>query len=181
MGAKAAFSGEIPDDPARWDADTAVTVLYSSQWGPLVRLAAMLTGDASMAEEIVQDAFVALHRRWSSLADPAAGQGYLRTSVVNGARSVVRHRTVEERYRPAGPPPPAGPEDRALQMVQDARVLAALRALPRRQQEVLVLRYYADFSEDEIARALGISRGSVKSHAHRGLTSLRAALREVTA
>jgi RNA polymerase sigma-70 factor (sigma-E family) len=173
----------IPDDPATWTPDQAVTALYTAYWQPLVRLAAMLTGDASVAEEIVQDSFVALHRRWRHLADPAAAHGYLRTSVVNGARSALRHRQVVERLRQPGAPAPAGPEDRAVQSTEDARVLAALRTLPRRQQEVLVLRYYADLSEHEIASTLGVSRGAVKTHAHRGLAVLRSALagsREVT-
>ena len=167
------------DDPATWTADQAVAALYTAQWAPLVRLAALLTGDASVAEEVVQEAFVALHRRWPRLSDPAAAPGYLRTSVVNGARSAVRHRGVQERHRPAGHAEPAGPEERALRASEDAVVLAALRELPRRQQEVLVLRYYADASEQEIATTLDISRGAVKSHAHRGLAALRVALENI--
>jgi RNA polymerase sigma-70 factor (sigma-E family) len=142
----------------------------------MVRLATLLTRDASVAEEIVQEAFVAMHGRWNRLSDPAAAQGYLRTCVVNGARSAMRHRSVVERHYQPGPPVPADPEERAVQATEDARVLAALRTLPRRQQEVLVLRYYADLSEHDIAATLGISRGAVKSHAHRGLAALRAAL-----
>lgn len=168
--------GAIPDDPASWTADEAVTALYTTQWQPLVRLAALLTRDASVAEEIVQDAFVALHRRWARLSDRATAHAYLRTSVVNGARSSLRHRTVVERHRQPGPAVPAGPEERAVQSTEDARVSAALRTLPRRQQEVLVLRYYADLSEQEIATTLGISRGAVKTHGHRGMLALRAAL-----
>lgn len=167
------MTSALPDEPERWTADQAVTALYASSWTSLVRLAAMLTGDASVAEEIVQDAFVALHRHWTRLAEPAAAHGYLRTSVVNGSRSALRHRQVVDRLRPVGAPAPAGPEERAVQSTEDARVLAGLRTLPRRQQEVLVLRYYADLSEQEIADTLGISRGAVKTHAHRGLAMLR--------
>jgi len=169
-------AADIPEDAAAWDADTAVTALYAAHWGGLVRLATLLTRDASVAEEVVQEAFVALHRRWHKLADRGAGYAYLRSSVVNGARSALRHRRVEERYRQPAAAAPAGPEELAVQSVEDARVLAALRTLPRRQQEVLVLRYYADMSEQEIAQTLQVSRGAVKSHAHRGLTALRAAL-----
>lgn len=169
--------GALPEDgPATWDADTAVAHLYAAHWNHLVRLAALLTRDPSVAEEIVQDAFVALHRRWHRLTDPAAAHAYLRASVVNGARSALRHRNVQERHRQPNDPVPAGPEELAVRADEDAHVLAALRTLPRRQQEVLVLRYYADLSEFEIAQALGLSRGAVKSHAHRGLASLRAAL-----
>jgi RNA polymerase sigma-70 factor (sigma-E family) len=162
-------------------ADEAVGMLYAAHWYPLVRLATLLTRDASVAEELVQDAFVSLHRRWESLADPAAAHGYLRTTVVNNARSALRHRGVEERYRQAGPPEPAGPEERAVQSTEDARVMAALRTLSRRQQEVLVLRYYADLSEQDIAQTLGLSKGAVKSHAHRGLAALREALQRAGA
>jgi RNA polymerase sigma-70 factor (sigma-E family) len=157
-------------------ADEGIAALYHSHWTPLVRLAALLTRDASVAEEIVQDAFVALHRRWGALSDQRAAQAYLRTSVVNGARSALRHRGVEERHRAPGAPEPAGPEELAVRATQDAEVLAALRGLSRRQQEVLVLRYYADLSEAEIATTLGLSRGAVKSHAHRALNALRAGL-----
>jgi RNA polymerase sigma-70 factor (sigma-E family) len=166
------------DDPAGWDADAAVAHLYAAHWGPLVRLATLLMGESGPAEEVVADAFVALHRRWSRLADPQAAHAYLRASVVNGSRSVRRHRDVEVRHRQPGAPAVAGPEERALRADEDARVLTALRTLPRRQQEVLVMRYYADASETEIADALGISRGAVKSHSHRGIAALRAALTE---
>jgi RNA polymerase sigma-70 factor (sigma-E family) len=166
-----------PDDAvAPLTADEGIAALYRTQWGGLVRLASLLTRDASVAEEIVQDAFIALHRRWGRLADQRAAHGYLRTSVVNGARSALRHRGVTERHRQPGPPEGAGPEELAVRATEDAAVLAALRGLSRRQQEVLVLRYYADLSEDEIAATLGMSRGAVKSHAHRGIAALRKVL-----
>ncbi len=163
-------------DPSSWDADQAVAQLYAAHWRTLVRLASLLLAGSEHAEEVVQDAFVALHRRWARLADPATAHAYLRTSVVNGCRSVRRHRRVVEAHAPAAAPAPAGPEEHALRAEEDAAVMVALRTLPRRQQEVLVLRYYADASEAEIADALGISRGAVKSHAHRGLAALRAAV-----
>lgn len=163
---------------ADWDADQAVRALYASHWTAMVRLASLLLHESATAEEVVQDAFVALHRRWPRLREPAAGIGYLRVSVVNGCRSVVRHRQVEVRHRRPAAPEASGPEERALAHEHDATVMAALRRLPGRQREVLVLRYYADASETEIAETLGISRGSVKSHAHRGLAALRDALRE---
>lgn len=168
-----------PADALPADADEAIAVLYELNWAGLVRLATLLTRDASVAEEIVQDAFVALHRRWSRLSDPRAAHAYLRTSVVNGSRSALRHRGVTERHRPPGPAEPAGPEERAVQASADAEVVAALRRLSRRQQEVLVLRYYADLSEAEIADTLGMARGSVKAHAHRALAALRRELADV--
>jgi RNA polymerase sigma-70 factor (sigma-E family) len=157
-------------------ADAAIAELYQQHWNRLVRLAALLTRDASVAEEIVQDAFVSLHRRWGELTEHASAAAYLRTSVVNGARSALRHRGVEERHRQPGPPEPAGPEEHAVRADSDARVMAALRTLSHRQQEVLVLRYYGDYSEQDIAATLGLSKGAVKSHAHRGLGALRTAL-----
>lgn len=172
----ARVASPVLDDPATWDADTAISMLYNAHWNKLVRLATLLTRDVSVAEEIVQDAFVRFHAKWDRLADPAAAHAYLRASVVNGSRSALRHRSVEEKYRQPGPPSPAGPEELAVRADTDARVLAALHTLPRRQREVLVLRYYGDLSELEIAETLGLSRGAVKSHAHRGLASLRAAL-----
>ncbi|HEY6793671.1 MAG TPA: SigE family RNA polymerase sigma factor [Kineosporiaceae bacterium] len=156
--------------------DAAIAELYQQHWNRLVRLAALLTRDASVAEEIVQDAFVSLHRRWGDLAEHASAAAYLRTSVVNGSRSTLRHRGVEEKHRQPGPPEPAGPEEHAVRADSDARVMAALRTLSRRQQEVLVLRYYGDYSEQDIAATLGLSKGAVKSHAHRGLAALREAL-----
>jgi RNA polymerase sigma-70 factor (sigma-E family) len=168
-------TAEVRPAPAA-TVDAVIAELYSGHWNRLVRLAALLTRDASVAEEIVQDAFISLHRRWNELAEHTSAAAYLRTSVVNGARSALRHRGVEEKYRQPGPPEPAGPEEHAVRADSDARVMAALRTLSRRQQEVLVLRYYGDYSEQDIATTLGLSKGAVKSHAHRGLAALREAL-----
>ncbi len=159
------------------EAEEAVTALYSAHWQSLVRLAALLTGDASVSEEIVQEAFVALHARWRRLDDPQLAHAYLRRSVVNGARSALRHREVVIRHRAPVDLQIADPEELVVRSTEDARVLTALRRLSRRQQEVLVLRYYADLGEADIADALGVTRGAVKTHAHRGLAALREALR----
>jgi len=166
----------VGEDPHAWDADTAVTVLYAAHWRRLVGLALLLVKDRASAEEVVQDAFVALHRRWGRLDDQASAVAYLRQSVVNGARDVLRHREVEDRRRPLPDPEPEGPEERAVRSAEHRTVLAALDALPTRQREVLVLRYHGDLSEQDIAESLGISRGAVKTHAHRGLAALRAAV-----
>src|SRR6266508_2710038 len=130
------------------------------------RLAALLVDDVGTAEEIVQDAFVLVHRRWDHVERP---EQYLRKAVVNLARSRVRRRMVARRHPPLREPDvPAADE-----LTSDHHeVIDALRALPRRQREVLVLRYYLDQSEQEIAATLGISTGSVKTHAHRGLAAL---------
>ena len=159
-----------------WAADDAVTHLYAAHYRSLVRLAALLLRDVAVAEEVVQDAFVAMHGAWRRLDDPDRALAYLRQSVVNGSRSALRRREVADRLTPAAPPDAASAEHGALLALEHAEVLAALRSLPQRQREVLVLRYYVDLAEVDIADALGISRGAVKSHASRGMAALRTAL-----
>jgi RNA polymerase sigma-70 factor (sigma-E family) len=160
----------------RVSADDAVTSLYAAYYRPLVRTAALLLGSTAVAEEVVQDAFVAMHGRWGRLREPEKAAAYLRSAVVNRSRSALRRRVVEDRNRPlAGVDAPSA-EIGALALLERDRVMEALRALPARQREVLVLRYYADLSETDIADAMGISRGAVKSHASRGMTALRRTL-----
>ena len=164
-------------DP-RSEADDAISGLYAAHARGLVRLAWLLLHDVGDAEEVVQDAFVALHRRWSALDAPASAPAYLRRAVVNGARSALRHRGVVARHAAAlcaeAATTAPGADTVAAGAAERAAVLARLARLPQRQREVLVLRYYLDLSEHEIADALGISPGSVKTHAHRGLAALRA-------
>lgn len=161
------------------DADAALERLYAEHWRGLVRLGVLLLRDQGAAEEVVQDAFVAVHARWHRLEDPDRALAYLRRTVVNRSRSVLRHRTVVDRHlRSVGPDDPAradapGADHRLTATVRRTHVLDALQRLPRRQREVLVLRYYGDLAEAEIAAALGISAGSVKSHASRAAAALR--------
>jgi RNA polymerase sigma-70 factor (sigma-E family) len=162
-------TGDVP----AWGADDAVTALYAAHYRSLVRLAALLLRDHAVAEEVVQDAFVAMHGAWRRLADPDKALAYLRQAVVNRSRSALRHRAVALRHAPRPAPDAPSAEHGALIALEHATVLAALRGLPERQREVLVLRYYLDLSEADIADTLGISRGAVKSHASRGLTTLR--------
>ena len=122
-------------------ADEAIVELYRTHYAGLVRLSALLLGDAGAAEEIVQDAFVAVHGSWNRLRDPDRALGYLRQAVVNRSRSNLRHRTVVAKYQPAPPPDVPSAETYAVAASERAEVLAALRALPRRQRETLVLRY----------------------------------------
>jgi RNA polymerase sigma-70 factor (sigma-E family) len=139
----------------------------------MVRLAVLLVDDVPTAEDVVQDAFVALYRRSDALRDPAAAVAYLRAAVVNLSRSVVRHRQVVRKHlRVAEPDHVDGADFHALLSAEHSEALAALRELPRRQQEVLVLRFWAGLSEVEIAQTLGISPGSVKSSASRGMAKL---------
>jgi RNA polymerase sigma-70 factor (sigma-E family) len=161
-----------------WSADEALEVLYAAHWRQLVRLAVMLLHDQGAAEEVVQDSFVAMHSKWGRLHDPDKALAYLRQSVVNRARSRLRHLAVVRRHaeRQAPPAVVAGADHTAYDLDRRSTVLDALRALPRRQREVLALRYYLDLSEAEIAEVLQISRGAVKSHASRGAAALRVAL-----
>lgn len=163
------------DDPARWSADTALEQLYVAHWRSLVRLSVLLVRDQGLAEEVVQDAFVAVHGRWSRLRDPGKALAYLRQTVVNRSRSALRHRVVVDRHAATTRPLSAVPgvDEASLASARREAVLDAMRHLPDRQREVLALRYYLDLSESEIADALGISKGAVKSHAHRGSATLR--------
>ena len=159
-------------------ADEAIAILYAAHWHPLVRLAWFLVHDQGTAEDVVQDAFIATHRNYDRIRDTGAAVAYLRRAVVNGARSVQRHDVVvrREAIAEADRATAASAEAQALRHLGDGAMLAALRRLPDRQREVLVLRYFADWSEAAIADALGIAPGSVKAHAHRGLAALRARL-----
>jgi len=171
-------SSEPVDDTRHWDADEAVTQLFRVHYRTLVRLAVLLCGDASRAEELTQDAYVQLHARWRTLRDTDKALAYLRQCVVNRSRSSLRHRLVASRYLAAQPPPPPVPsaEHGALDLLAQASMLDALRTLPNRQREALILRYYLDLSEADIAEAMGVSRGAVKSHSARGIAALRQSL-----
>jgi len=166
----------IPQEAAI-DADTALEQLYAGHYHSLVRVAVLLLRDQGLAEDAVQDSFVAVHRHWDRV-DPASAPAYLRRTVVNHCRSVQRHRAVADRHRPDPLPEGAPADESALRSEQRSLVLDALAALAGRQREVLVLRYYLDLSEAEIAATLGISKGAVKTHASRGAAALRRTLQE---
>jgi RNA polymerase sigma-70 factor (sigma-E family) len=160
------------------DADEALVALYTAHYRSLVRLSTMLLHDVAAAEDVVQDSFVAMHASWRRLRDGDKALAYLRQSVVNRSRSRLRHLKVVERKAPAPMPDAAGADVGALTLLERREVLTALASLPTRQREVLVLRYYADLSEAQIAAAMGISTGAVKSHASRGMTALRQRLEQ---
>jgi RNA polymerase sigma-70 factor (sigma-E family) len=163
---------------AEWSPDLAVVELYSVHYRSLVRLAALLVRDTPTAEEVVQDSFIAMHGGWERLRDTDKALAYLRQAVVNRSRSVLRHRTVVDKNMQKAPPDMPSAEHGAFVLLERSEVVAALRALPHRQREAIVLRYYADLSEAEIATAMGISRGAVKSHTARGMAALRMALEQ---
>jgi DNA-directed RNA polymerase specialized sigma24 family protein len=145
-------------------ADDAVTTLYAAHYRTLVRLAALLAGDAREAEQIVQDSFAALHGTWHRRrdADADAALAFLRRSVVSRSRLPRRRRAQDA-------PPAAEPHP------QDA-VLAAIRALPARQREALILRFYLGLSDSQIAAAMGLSTVTAAAHAARGMLAMQATL-----
>jgi RNA polymerase sigma-70 factor (sigma-E family) len=166
-----------PTRAARVQAD--ISDVYALHWLSLVRLAVLFVDDIANAEDVVQDAFTSLYRRPTPLRDPDAALGYLRASVVNGCRSMLRRRRTRRAYQgPDGPLTSPAADSELLMNEDNRRVLEAVRSLPRRQREVVLLRYWSDFSEANIARTLGVSVGSVKSAASRGLDRLEKALGE---
>ena len=173
---------DITETRSSAGAATAVTDLYAAHALGLVRLAVLLVGDRASAEDIVQDAFFGLFRRWDRLADTSTPVAYLRASVLNGCRTALRNRT-RSRLRltaaaAAEPPPAESAEARALLSEEQRTVAGALRRLPERQREALVLRYYLDLSEQEIAATMGVSRGTVKSATSRAIAAIGRMLKE---
>jgi RNA polymerase sigma-70 factor (sigma-E family) len=175
-GPRAGSSGAAAPRMTEQGPDEAVAVLYQAHYAVLVRVAALLIGELAAAEDVVQDSFVAVHREWWRLRDTNKALPYLRRSVINRSRSPIRHRVVAGRHPPTLGPEPPSAEESALAVAGQSPVLAALSALPRRQREVLVLRYYADLSEEQIAAAMGITRDAVNACTARARDFLRAVL-----
>ena len=176
-----------PTEPCRLpqERSAAVTELFNVHYGRLVRMARLLVDDRETAEDVVMEAFTSLYRRWAAIRDPDDAYRYLRSSVLNGARSQLRRRRVlrlreaDRRSRSQSRQVlshAATQPDVAVVGANRATVVELLRALPMRQRQVLVLRYLLDESELEIANDLGITAGSVKTHASRGLDALARAL-----
>jgi RNA polymerase sigma-70 factor (sigma-E family) len=183
MGARAGW----PDSGTGWrdgatreDAAQAVTALYEAHAVGLIRLAVVMLGDRAAAEDVVQDAFCGLYRRWGQLDEPGKAQSYVRAATLNGCRSELRQRIRAQRR--GGPAPDAADaasaEQAALLGEEHQQVLSALRRLPDRQREALVLRFYLDQTEPEIAESMGISPGTVKSTTSRGLAALGRLIQE---
>ena len=164
--------------PPGLEVSQRVSVLYQAHALALVKLAFLMTGDQPTAEDIVQDAFLGLCRRWRSLEDTGNALGYLRASVLNGCRSVHRVRFRRRGITLDAPEDTASAEDIAILGEANRLVLVAIRRLPPRQREAVVLRYYLDMTEDQAAQAMGVSRGTVKSATSRGLAGLARMLEE---
>ncbi len=168
----AEFGRREPLAAAEPGADSAVAELYQRQYRSLVRLAALLVQDARLAEEVVQDAFVAMHAAWPKLASIAQAEAYLRQSVVSGCRSAQRRVLAA-----ASKSPTATAElPDTLARHESAALVAALRQLPARQREALVLRFYADLPEAQVAESMGVSTRAVRLHTGRALSALRRAV-----
>jgi RNA polymerase sigma-70 factor (sigma-E family) len=157
-------------------ADEAVAELFAGMYSSLLGTARLLLDDPGHAEEVVQEAFVRVRVAWWRIRDPERAGAYLRATVANLARTDVRRRALarvrEPQYARAGGGTVPAAEDTAILRDEHRRVAAALRHLPGRQRECIVLRYYLDLSEAEIAATLGVTPGSVKTHTHRALAAL---------
>jgi DNA-directed RNA polymerase specialized sigma24 family protein len=166
----------IPGLRADRGADRTVAALYGQHYAALVRLASLLVGDAVTGEEIVQDSFVALYASRRRLGDGDWALSYLRQSVLHRSRSAGRGHTGTEPKAPGpGTEGPAGPGRRSTAPGGSA-VISALRALPARQREAVVMRYYAGLSEERVAEAMAITRRAAREHTERGMVALRAML-----
>ena len=182
-GSAAAVGAAAHDGPGRpylASAEGAVTELYEAHALGMIRLAHIMLGDRPSAEDVVQEAFCGLYRRWSHLSDPASAVHYVRSSVLNGCRSVLRRRTLSggSNILLGHQPSVVSAESMVLTREERGEVMRALRRLPQRQREALVLRFYLDLSAEETAITMKISASTVRSATHRGLTALGRLLRE---
>ena len=177
MRANATEVSALPPEPGPSaplaDAAEAVTALYETHALGLIRLAVIMLGDRPAAEDVVQEAFYGLYRRWHALSDTTNALAYVRSSVINGCRSALRRRVRQLALAGAEQPVESdSAESSALLSEEYRQVLLAIRRLPSRQREALVLRYYLDLDEAEIASSMQVSRGTVKSTTSRALAAL---------
>lgn len=179
LGTVAAAAPADRNESGAADPATAVTSLYQAHAVPFLRLAVVMLGDRAAAEDVVQEAFCSLYRRWRHLNDHEKALAYVRSAVLNGCRSQLRARIRAERRRlPDAVSHAASAEEDALIADEHRNVLAALRALPSRQREALVLRFYLGLTGPDIAQSMGISAGTVKSTTSRALAALGKLLKE---
>ena len=161
----------LPRDRAR-----AVTALFEEHYAGLVRMARPLVDDRETAEDVVMDAFTSLYRRWTAIRDLADAHRYVRSYVLNGARSQLRRRRLRRRHESGSSQQEAARNGHETNEADRSTVTQLLGTLPYRQRKVLVLRYFVDLTEAQIAYELGVSPGSVKTRASRGLAALARAL-----
>jgi RNA polymerase sigma-70 factor (sigma-E family) len=153
-----------------------LTETYRAHYRSLLGLAALLLDDTASCEDVVQEAFIRVHSARSRVRDPEKTLAYLRQTVVNLSRSALRRRILGLKLLSKPMPDMASAEEGAYEILERDQLKAAMRTLQRRQREVLVLRYFVDMTEAQVAETLGISLGSVKAYGSRGLAALRVAM-----
>lgn len=156
------------------------TDIFQQHRAGMLRLALLLVDDRQSAEDVVQDAFTGFYRSYAGLVDPAKAASYLRSAVLNNARSALRRRRTARAYVPPHEVTARSAESMAMLDLEHQAVITALHQLPERQREIVVLRYYEDLSEAEIAELTGLARGTVKSTASRALDALERILDTIT-
>ncbi len=175
----------VPVQPHAADADDApavgtsvdhLTETYRTHYRSLLGLAALLLDDTASCEDVVQEAFIRVHSARRRVKDPDKTLAYLRQTVVNLSRSTLRRRILGLKVLAKPMPDAASAEEGAYEALERDELKRAMRGLQRRQREVLVLRYFADMTEEQVAQTLGISRGSVKAYGSRGIAALRVAM-----
>lgn len=172
-GAEQMVVGQPDNPPDDWTFDQ----LYQQLWWPMLRLATGLVDDAGIAEDVIQDAFAAVYRRWDTIRDRPASVSYLRASVVNASRSVLRRRIVARKHLRLVQDEAVESADHEILLGADHDLVRqAMTTLPDRQREVLTLRFVAELSDPDIAAATGLSQAGVRSASSRGLAALRRAL-----
>jgi RNA polymerase sigma-70 factor (sigma-E family) len=177
IGSRPSYGEERPVLPTLpTDADRAVEQLYDLYQRQMVRVAVVLVRDTATAEDVVQDAFIAVHRAWDRIHDKDATLAYLHRSVINAARSHLRRRSVVVRLAIFRQEEHLSAEDTVMKDQLPGPLATAIAALPRREREAVLLRYYLDLPEKETAEALGLGLGSVKAYSSRGLAKLRIAM-----
>jgi RNA polymerase sigma-70 factor (sigma-E family) len=160
------------------DTEAVIQDLYRAHALTLVRMAKLLLRDQQSAEDVVQESFIALYRALPRLSDHGQLLPYLRAAVINRSRSVLRARGRAAARPTLHDPPAASAESAALASESQRAVMAAITRLPRRAREVVVLRYYLDLADHEIAATLGVSRGTVSSTASRAVAAIARDLEE---
>jgi RNA polymerase sigma-70 factor (sigma-E family) len=156
--------------------DAVLARLFTAEGPVLLRLARFFVADRAAAEDLVQEAFIRLSRQLHRIREPGSEPAYLRATVLNLCRDHNRRGLMSFRHRPAAEPEPE-PVDEVVAGREQARsVVAALSALPTRQRDCVVLRYYLELPVAEIAATLGLSPNSVKTHLQRGLRALEGVL-----
>ncbi|MFE7457410.1 SigE family RNA polymerase sigma factor [Kitasatospora albolonga] len=150
-----------------------LTETYRAHYRSLLGLAALLLDDTASCEDVVQEAFIRVHSARNRVREPEKTLAYLRQTVVNLSRSALRRRILGLKLLSKPMPDMASAEEGAYDQLERDALIKAMKGLQRRQREVLVLRYFADMTEAQVAETLGVSLGSVKAYGSRGIAALR--------